>query len=54
MLPDWNKPAQEFGGAWTPNGDYFLFESTRDHTQNIWALRENASLFRKAEPEPTQ
>ncbi len=50
VLPDWNKPAQEFGGAWTPNGGYFLFESTRDHTQNIWALRENASLFRKAEP----
>jgi len=52
VLPDWNKPAQEFGGAWTPNGYYFLFESTRDHTQNIWALRENASLFRKAEPTP--
>jgi serine/threonine protein kinase/Tol biopolymer transport system component len=54
VLPDWNKPAQEFGGAWTPNGDYFLFESTRDHTQNIWALRERASLIRKASTEPTQ
>jgi Tol biopolymer transport system component len=54
VLPDWNKPPQEFGGTWTPNGDYFLFESTRDHTQNIWALRERASLFRKASTEPTQ
>jgi Tol biopolymer transport system component len=54
VLPDWNKPAQEFGGTWTPNGDYFLFESTRDHTQNIWALRERAPLFRKASTEPTQ
>jgi Tol biopolymer transport system component len=54
VLPDWNKPAQEFGGAWTPDGEYFLFESTRDHTQNIWALREGASLFRKASAEPTQ
>jgi eukaryotic-like serine/threonine-protein kinase len=54
VLPDWNKPAQEFGGAWTPNGEYFLFESTRDHTQNIWARREGWSLFRKAGAEPTQ
>ena len=54
VLPEWNKPAQEFGGAWTPNGDYFLFESTRDHTQNIWASRERASLIRKASTEPTQ
>jgi serine/threonine protein kinase/Tol biopolymer transport system component len=54
VLPDWNKPAQEFGGAWTPNGEYFLFESSRDHTQNIWALREGASLLRKASAEPTQ
>jgi serine/threonine protein kinase/Tol biopolymer transport system component len=45
VLMDWNKPAQEFGGAWTANGDYFLFESTRDHTQNIWAAREGGSLF---------
>ena len=37
-----------------PNGDYFLFESTRDHTQNIWALREHASPFRRASTEPTQ
>ena len=54
VLPNWNKPPQEFGGAWTPNGDYFLFESTRDHTQNIWALHEVASLFRKATGVPTQ
>jgi eukaryotic-like serine/threonine-protein kinase len=58
VLPDWNKPAQEFGGAWTPNGDYFLFESTRDHTQNIWAVQESKSwfhkLFHKASTEPTQ
>jgi serine/threonine protein kinase/Tol biopolymer transport system component len=54
VLPDWNKPAQEFGGAWTPNGDYFLFEATQDHSENIWALREGGSLFRKAGTAPTQ
>jgi len=58
VLPGWNKPSQEFGGTWTPDGKYSLFESTRDHTQNIWALREATSLlrdlFRKADTEPTQ
>jgi serine/threonine protein kinase/Tol biopolymer transport system component len=54
VLPDWNKPPQEFGGTWMAGGDYFLFESTRDHTQNIWTLREGSSLFRKGGVEPTQ
>jgi serine/threonine protein kinase/Tol biopolymer transport system component len=54
VLPDWNKPAQESDGAWTPQGDYFLFESTRDHAQNIWALRESSSLLRRAGAAPMQ
>ncbi|MBZ5653073.1 MAG: serine/threonine-protein kinase [Acidobacteriia bacterium] len=54
VLPDWSKPAQEFGGVWTPNGKYFLFESTRDHTQNIWVRRESTSFLSKAGAEPTQ
>jgi len=54
VLPDWNKPAQEFGGTWTPDGEYFLFESTRDQSQNIWALREHDSLFGNAHAQPTQ
>ena len=54
VLPDWNHPASEFGGAWTPDGEYFLFESTRNHAQNIWALLEGSSLFHRANAEPTQ
>jgi serine/threonine protein kinase/Tol biopolymer transport system component len=59
MLPDWNKPAQESDGVWTPQRDYYLFEAARDHAQNIWALREASSWLskigvRKAEAEPTQ
>ena len=53
LFPEWNKPPQESGGTWTPDGEYFLFESTHDHTQNIWARREGTSFFRKA-GEPTQ
>jgi len=54
VLPDWNKPAQEFDGSWTPGGNYYLFESTRDHSQSIWALREGASFLHKSSTEPTQ
>jgi len=54
VLPGWSKPAEELDGAWTPNGEYFLFQSTRDHAQNIWALREGGSLFRKAGAEPSR
>jgi serine/threonine protein kinase/Tol biopolymer transport system component len=54
VLPGWNRPAQESDGIWTPTGDYFLFEATRDHAQNIWAIRQGGSLFRKSSTEPTQ
>ncbi|HUJ96340.1 MAG TPA: protein kinase [Terriglobales bacterium] len=54
VLANWNKPPEEFGGNWTPNGNYFLFESARNNTQDIWALREGTSLLHKASPEPTQ
>jgi eukaryotic-like serine/threonine-protein kinase len=54
VLPDWNKPAEEFGGTWTTRGDYFLFESSRGSTENIWAIHEGSSLFHKASAEPSQ
>ena len=54
VLPNWNKPPEEFGGAWTNDGKYFFFESTRDHTQNIWVRREDTSLFHRAAAEPAQ
>jgi eukaryotic-like serine/threonine-protein kinase len=58
LLPEWNKPSQEFGGTWTQDGQYFLFESTHNHSQNIWSLREEVSklrsLFHKSAVEPAQ
>ena len=47
VLPNWDKAALQSDGVWTPSGDYFLFESTQDHTQNIWAVREGSSWFRR-------
>ncbi len=54
LLPDWNKPANECCGNWTDDGRYFVFQSTRNGTTNIWARREQAGLFWRASPEPVQ
>lgn len=43
LLPGWSQPASECCGSWTPDGDYYVFQSLRDgsgHSQ-IWALREH-------------
>ncbi len=54
LLPGWNNPPNECGGNWTPDGRYFVFEATREGTANVWALRENAGLFRSNRREPVQ
>jgi len=54
LLPGWNNPATECCGNWTADGRYFVFQSTRNGTTNIWAIREQAGLFRRARQEPVQ
>ena len=54
VLPNWKTPPQEAGGTWTPDGRYFLFQSASNNAQNIWALREQASIFRKNQNLPTK
>jgi Tol biopolymer transport system component len=54
LLPRWNNPPAECCGSWTPDGKYFLFQSQRGGTTNIWAIREGGSLFRKVSHEPVQ
>jgi eukaryotic-like serine/threonine-protein kinase len=54
LLPGWDRPPQESFGRWTPDGKYFLFESARNKAQDIWALREGNSFFRKEVSSPTQ
>jgi Tol biopolymer transport system component len=54
LLPDWNNPPTECCGTWTPDGNYFIFQSTREGTTNVWAMREKASLFRRADRNPVQ
>jgi Tol biopolymer transport system component len=54
LLPGWNNPAAECCGSWTPDGKYFLFQSSRGGTANIWAIREEDSVLRKASRKPVQ
>src|SRR5262249_18354207 len=41
-------------GTWTPDGKYFVYQSTRNGTTDIWAIRENTGFFRRTEPKPVQ
>jgi Tol biopolymer transport system component len=49
-----NDSRDECCGVWTPDGKYFLYQSTRDGMTNIWAIREGKGLFRTARPQPVQ
>ncbi len=47
LLVGWNTPPAECCGNWTPDGKYYVFESTRGGRTDIWAIREKGGLFRK-------
>jgi serine/threonine protein kinase/Tol biopolymer transport system component len=54
MLAGWNNPPAECCGSWTSDGRYYVFQSGRGGTNNIWAIREQGTLLRRASPEPVQ
>jgi Tol biopolymer transport system component len=58
LLPAWSTPASERHGIWTPDGKYFLFDSSHGDptrlTVNVWAIRGKSGSFQKTGPKPTQ
>jgi Tol biopolymer transport system component len=54
LLPQRNNPPAECCGSWTPDGRFFVFQSTRSGRTDIWAIRERGSLFNKPRPLPIQ
>jgi Tol biopolymer transport system component len=54
LLEGWNKPSRECCGTWTANGQYFVFQSSRQNISSIWVRPERADRFRKISPEPNQ
>jgi serine/threonine protein kinase/Tol biopolymer transport system component len=54
LLPGWSSTPNECCGNWTPDGRYFVFQTRRDETANIWAIKENGGLFRSTPHDPVQ
>ncbi len=43
LLEDWNRPSYECCGVWSPDGNRFVFQATRDGRTDIWSLAEKGS-----------
>jgi eukaryotic-like serine/threonine-protein kinase len=54
LLTGWNSPPAECCGSWTPDGKYFVFQSSRGGVADIWAMREAGSLVRRVNHQPVQ
>ena len=54
LLPGWNRPPAECCGSWTPDGKYFVFQSTHGGRSDIWALREQGKFLRPGKSQPAQ
>jgi Tol biopolymer transport system component len=52
LLPGWSSPPAECCGNWTPDGNYFVFQSNRK--QDLWAIREKSGFLSKHNSEPIQ
>jgi Tol biopolymer transport system component/DNA-binding winged helix-turn-helix (wHTH) protein len=50
----WNNPPTECYGHWTPDGKYFVFQSTRGGATNLWIVRERSAWWRKVSHQPVQ
>jgi Tol biopolymer transport system component/DNA-binding winged helix-turn-helix (wHTH) protein len=54
VLPGWKTPAAECCGRWTPDGEYYVFQSSQQGVTSLWAIREKGSFWSKASPKPFQ
>jgi serine/threonine protein kinase/Tol biopolymer transport system component len=54
LFPRWNNPPNECCGNWTPDGRFYVFQSTRDGATNIWIVPDQSDWWRKVSREPVQ
>jgi serine/threonine protein kinase/Tol biopolymer transport system component len=54
VFPGWHDPPMECCGKWTSDGEYYVFQSTREGSTNIWIAPDHSSWWRKTSPEPVQ
>lgn len=45
LFPKWSSPPAECCGDWTPDGNYFIFQSSREGTDDLWVVREKDTLL---------
>jgi Tol biopolymer transport system component len=41
-------------GSWTPDGAYYIFQSSQQGVNSLWAIREKDSFWTKASRKPFQ
>jgi eukaryotic-like serine/threonine-protein kinase len=54
ILSGFNDPPAECCGNWTPDGRYYVFQSTKNNRTHIFAIQEKSGLFRAVTKGPTQ
>ena len=54
VFPGWNNPPNECCGKWTPDGRYYLFQSTRDGMTQVWIVPDHSGWWRKTSHDPVQ
>jgi len=50
MLAGWSQPSSECCGSWTPDGEYFVFQSAHGGSRSIWTLRERPWYLQTRQP----
>jgi Tol biopolymer transport system component/DNA-binding winged helix-turn-helix (wHTH) protein len=55
LLEGWNNPPHECCGSWTPDGKFFVFQSTHEGRPDLWTLSENGrGIFRRDHDPPVR
>ena len=54
LLSGWNDPPNECCGSWTADGRRFVFQATRQHEAQLWALSEGRGVLGDTDPTPVQ
>jgi serine/threonine protein kinase len=54
LLAGWHIPPTECCGRWTHDGRYYIFQENSLQGGNIFAMRDSASIFRRAPTTPAQ
>ena len=54
LLAGWQNAADECCGAWTSDGNYFVFQATHEGMSNLWAVRVQGDLWREVNHNPVQ